>query len=83
MSNFASLSNDRVTCCKQVREIVKVVSWRQNTHTASEHTAVSWDEVGEARNAQAFGKHQLEWPRRRRKVYNMTCVCDKVFENGK
>ena len=86
LSNFASPANDCVTCRKHVREIVTVVSWRQNTHThtASEHTAVSWDEMGKTRNAQACrlsGKRQLEWPRRRRKNNSMTCVYDTVFEN--
>jgi len=33
LSNFASPANDCVTCRKHVREIVTVVSWRQNTHT--------------------------------------------------
>ena len=62
-----------------------MVSWRQNTHGASEYTAVSWDEVGETRNAQAgrpSGKRQLEWPRRRRKDNSMNCVRDTVCGNG-
>ena len=55
---------------------------RLDTHTASEHPAVRWDEVEETRNAQAyrpFGKRPLERPRRRRKDNSVTCSRFQTF----